>query len=355
MPDPASPKPSQTITYHAFSSNNVRDMAWLLFSPAVFEDALGRYPAFNLQLDHTAVIRWLHEHDQHHALGTSNMPLRSDFRRLGLYCEALLHYFFQESQEHALCPFKLRAHNLQIFKDGNTLGELDLLLEDTQATFFHVELAVKFYLAETSGESQWSNWIGPNSIDRLDIKCERMADHQLSLINKQPKEFFEAIAHTKNHVNANTHEPLDAQHPISAAHLFKGMNFVHFTSIEKAVGPSHSNIHNPMGAWGRLSELKNESSTLEKHFPIERSYLVDKMGWMTGDANILEKKSLNALLNDVEALFNKATEKGYPTPGTMIFFDEIENAPSLELKKAPFERPRENRIIVVGDSWPSKS
>ena len=49
-----------------------------------------------------------------------------------------------------------------------------------QEKSYHLEVAVKFYLAERPSTS-WSDWIGPNRKDRLDIKLARMMQHQLPL------------------------------------------------------------------------------------------------------------------------------------------------------------------------------
>ncbi len=373
MPHPPVSGPFEPDMYRHFSLNSVRDMAWLLFSPKVFHHTLGHYPAFDLQLNTDVVLIWLEEQERRLSNGKSQFPLRKDFRRLGLYCEALLHYFFMESRTQHLCPFTMQSHNLQIFKGGNTLGELDLFLEDHQSNFFHVEIAVKFYLqSRSSGSNQecsrWDNWIGPNSIDRLDIKCDRMITHQLSLIENHPNEFIEACndGELKKKLRHSFQQGEYTQQSIKASHFFKGINFIHFLSMDHAVRPISSNEHSPLGAWGRLSELKNHASELARVFPCEQTYLVDKMGWMTGDNDALLKKSFTDSLNDVEALFHQAKSRGYPTPGCMIFFEDKETetkdgealqtgTSSPETQKAPLRRPFVNRIIVVGDNWPSQN
>lgn len=351
--------------YGQFSSNSIRDLAWLLFSPAVFECPLGPYSAFDFQLDHARVMQWLHDEDVKVTTDASSIPSRESFRRLGLYSEALLHYFFSQSDSYKLCPFKIRAHNLQIFRDGKTLGELDLLLEDSASKLFHTELAVKFYLQVASGKREWKYWVGPNSIDRLDIKCERMIEHQLSLPSLYPLEVGHSI---KNHLGDNSIKKKTAQ-PFSL-HLIKGLNFVHYKDIKEACLPERSNSVCPIGCWAKLSELKNTPEALINIFPNgSRTYVVDKMGWMTGNAHEEEKQPLSESLTVVENLFKNAHERGYPTPGVMIFFEDdvladvafnktsntTPNSSHAQIAKAPNGRLIAKQLIVVGDDWPFHS
>ena len=93
---------------------------------------------------------------------------------LGSYFEALWEFFLIHSPGH-----ELLASNLQIHESGKTLGELDFLLLDRKTGHaIHQEVAVKFYLG-TCIDSDHASWIGPNAIDRLDLKMSHLQDKQL--------------------------------------------------------------------------------------------------------------------------------------------------------------------------------
>ncbi len=77
--------------------------------------------------------------------------------------------------------FELIANNVQIIREKETLGELDLIVKDIKCNqLLHIELACKFYLLKGSGE-QLSHWIGPGKKDRLDLKVNKLLNHQLRL------------------------------------------------------------------------------------------------------------------------------------------------------------------------------
>lgn len=96
--------------------------------------------------------------------------------RLGHYYEQLWQMLLSRA-----AGWSLVAADRQISHAGQTLGALDLLHWDRLAnTYRHTELAVKFYLRHGDG-SELNHWFGPNAIDRLDIKLDRLKKHQLTL------------------------------------------------------------------------------------------------------------------------------------------------------------------------------
>ena len=97
-------------------------------------------------------------------------------RRLGSYFESLWMYWLKTNQR-----FRLLQANLPVRVAGRTLGEFDLLVEDTHSgKQLHWELAVKFYLG-TADTQQMENWWGPMKRDRLDLKLGHMQTHQCQL------------------------------------------------------------------------------------------------------------------------------------------------------------------------------
>lgn len=65
-------------------------------------------------------------------------------------------------------------------RDGTrTIGELDVLYRQ-DARVVHREVAVKYYLAARPG-TLCSAWVGPGKRDRLDLKLDRLATHQVTV------------------------------------------------------------------------------------------------------------------------------------------------------------------------------
>lgn len=165
----------------------VRDLAWSCFSPPlIISDTVA--PA-GLQVANCGLIlddrrmSWLLQLDQDpRPLVRQLERLRS--RRLGLYFEALWHFFLQSDERT-----ELLAHNLPVRDHGTTIGEFDCLYFCRERQrHFHLELAVKFYLGlpadgASTEPSRWDCWLGPDSRDRLDIKLDRLLQHQIRLAN----------------------------------------------------------------------------------------------------------------------------------------------------------------------------
>lgn len=158
----------------------VRDLAWVIGSPGLLA---AEYPAYqnqvvsdawcNAQLQ--AGAAWLAE------LDLAPQPLH-DFiaarptRRLGHYFESLVQFWLLQMPD-----IHIIATNLQV-KDNKqrTLGEYDFLFRDASAALCHWETAVKFYLQREPLPEPHA-FIGPGTRDRLDLKLERVFQHQLLL------------------------------------------------------------------------------------------------------------------------------------------------------------------------------
>jgi hypothetical protein len=102
-------------------------------------------------------------------------------RRLGKYFETLWLYWFKHHPR-----YQVIENNLQIIIDGETLGEMDLIVFDklTKKTI-HWELAVKFYLGVTDTRDI-ANWHGPNLNDRLQLKLQNLLNKQ-SVISQRSR------------------------------------------------------------------------------------------------------------------------------------------------------------------------
>ncbi|MBB3045881.1 hypothetical protein FHR99_000117 [Litorivivens lipolytica] len=170
---------------HALKHPRVRELAWICFSEPVLSDLS------TLARKVTAARFELHENRQNALLALDHDPepllrhLTENCRskRLGLVFETYWHFFLQHDAETELI-----AHNLPVRDDGKTLGEFDVLYHcHRRNRAVHLELALKYFMATPEplqAGSPMSQWLGPNSRDRLDIKWQRMRDHQLALPRK---------------------------------------------------------------------------------------------------------------------------------------------------------------------------
>ncbi len=161
----------------------VRDLAWVMASPGLLQKA----PEGQALVtdDWCRCIYTTHENHLRE-LDENPMPLLDELskcksHRLGIYFEHLLRYWLKT----ILCVQGLH-HNVPVFQPQKmggkrTLGEFDFLFRMTnRKPTQHWEVAVKFYLQKTDNEGR-PRWLGPGDQDRLDIKLDRLFQHQLKL------------------------------------------------------------------------------------------------------------------------------------------------------------------------------
>ncbi|KAF1053425.1 MAG: hypothetical protein GAK43_01423 [Stenotrophomonas maltophilia] len=154
----------------------VRDLAWTLLSPPLLAPGAPalRHPlAASLWIaEPQRLAAWLRQHE--HAPEALEQHLREHpWRRLGHYYEQLWQYALSQAPD-----VRLLAANLPVRTAQQTLGELDLLLEDDDG-LHHLELAVKFYLGPQGTREE--RWLGPGGDDSLGGKLDHLYRHQLPL------------------------------------------------------------------------------------------------------------------------------------------------------------------------------
>lgn len=168
----------------AFNHKLINDLAWAICSPGLLDGYTGNeLPAgkeiittnwSKNRLDQYSNL--LTEQDKIPALIQQYMVNNTHDYRLGNYFENLVAYWFEINPD-----FHLLERNLVVTStEKKTLGEFDLIIDDLrnhQTT--HLEVAVKFYLEVKAGHRTY--WFGPNTMDRLDIKLDRILNHQVIL------------------------------------------------------------------------------------------------------------------------------------------------------------------------------
>jgi hypothetical protein len=168
-----------------YHTQAVRDLAWACFSPGLlhsWEMADDGQNVADCGLSLTpARAHWLNELDRKPSALLEHLASKPG-KRLGIYFEQLWHFFLEQDPDTDLV-----AHNLAVRDHGRTLGEFDIIYWCHQRQrHCHLELAVKFYLGKrqhTSVEtrSQWQEWLGPNSRDRLNLKLDQLLQRQIRL------------------------------------------------------------------------------------------------------------------------------------------------------------------------------
>jgi hypothetical protein len=180
---------------YPYQTQEVRDLAWACFSPSLLitqELLTHNSPAHTLADNGQPVTgcglaltptrrTWLEALDRDARTLLEHLSKQRS-HRLGVYFEHLWHFFLAQDPATDLV-----AHNLPIHHRGKTLGEFDCIYFCRERRrHFHLELAVKFFLSHrqaTTDESasQWSEWLGPNTEDRLDRKIEHLMQRQIKL------------------------------------------------------------------------------------------------------------------------------------------------------------------------------
>ncbi|MCA0153093.1 DUF1853 family protein [Winogradskyella vincentii] len=100
--------------------------------------------------------------------------------RLGNLVEKFVSFQIQN-----LSNAEIIAENLQINKEKETIGELDILFLLEQQPI-HLEIIYKFYLFDSNADPNDSlgHWIGPNRRDSLIYKLNKLKNRQLPLLFK---------------------------------------------------------------------------------------------------------------------------------------------------------------------------
>lgn len=174
------------ITLDQFHSPQVIDLAWAILSPPLM---VANPPHHNFsttfyQQAFTDFLPYLQQLNANPAPLCDFLNQRKD-KRLGPYFEQLWLYWLKHNGR-----FQCLANNVQIHDDTRTLGELDLIVKDTQTNEIeHWELAIKFYLG-IEPLTEGTNWFGPTLNDRLDKKFIQLNTKQLTFVQTPNAQAF---------------------------------------------------------------------------------------------------------------------------------------------------------------------
>lgn len=231
------------------SNHLVNDLAWAIRSPPLivlqspscfWYDSDFYSDLFNSSSD------WFCELERDSKKLQERMDAQKD-KRLGNYFETLWASWIDASER-----FELIERNLQIFENGQTLGELDFIVRDRKTDkVLHWELAVKFYLGVDDTRLH-KNWHGPAKKDRLDLKLNHLINHQTVLCQLDATKKALELKNIK----------VD-----SSAVILKGCLF--YPSDDKIhSSPQDANSNHCRSRWMKLSELGAHFYNDEAFYPL---------------------------------------------------------------------------------------
>lgn len=162
-----------------YQQQHVKNLVWLLLSHSpIAENAIIELP----QIPQLWCEQWYIEnksfllHLDAHPAPLLELIENSRSKRMGIYAELLLGYFF----EHAP-SIRLLLQNYQVInQQGVTLGEIDFIIAWKEQVI-HLELSIKYYLCY-GAPNDFSHWIGPSGNDHLALKIEKVLNHQLPIV-----------------------------------------------------------------------------------------------------------------------------------------------------------------------------
>lgn len=329
--------------FHNLQHAAVRDLAWCCFSAPVMNELPG-IEVVMFPLDEANTWQWLHNLDQHpQRLVDHLQTLKSS--RLGIYYEALWHFYFSDHPQ-----WELLEHNLQIDRNGITLGAFDFLCRRGDQ-FWHIETAVKFYLcnaARPTDMHQWQYWVGPAGEDRLDLKLNHLRNHQLPL-HQTPEgraallALYPQVSHwnTGLCLQGYLFSPEDSTPLQNAAH--ENVNQQDAGQDDKEIAPECSHPHHGRGHWlfadDMLARLEKPSSN--------RWVVLERAQWLAP----VQRKCAQDLLTDgqlAEKICTEVIETGRPF--LIALMAKTASPPEHEMYWL-----EQARLFIVPNGWPYQS
>lgn len=173
----------------------LRDLRWLILAPPMLNKD---YPFFKGQVfefsaqeraQNTVWLSLQESNPQPLVDWLATKPL-AHLNRLGRYAEHLLEYFLRFGPTHQLIAanIALRYEAADRQGDHTTRGEIDYLLTDCAQTktYWHWELAVKYFLVRDVANPSPHDLVGPDSVEVFAYKLEKMFERQMQHAKPAP-------------------------------------------------------------------------------------------------------------------------------------------------------------------------
>lgn len=339
-----------------------RQLLWLIFSPNILKKAIDtNCEAFEFASNHKQIATLLEKARQNKQLNSLRETIR-----LGILFENLCYFYLEQIKDktNSQC-YKNINPRLQINSEGKfskTLGEFDFLFQEQASNkSCHLETAVKFYLADVINPEEigkLSSWIGPNRNDRLDIKINKLFNHQLQLSDLES--------------SAKTLQQLSYRNPIKKQFLLKGVLFLPYRKafnrpenyqqhFSKLLNTAHET-----GFWINIGQTQELLSDLDYAKILTRqqwlgydeiydSYFFDQLSDNTKDHEIITETLQSSELS-ADKLRNYTQLKTIESQRWFLTF----LVEKLTREKKPFQisglkkmgdQYQINRYFIVSDDW----
>ncbi len=306
------------LPFQNYRNKIVRDLAWVIGSPPLLTDSkndLYLNQSF-YDKEYQSFSSYLEKLDKDQTELVDHIE-NGNTRLLGKYFESLVEFWLRKSEDK-----KLLAHNLQVFRGRNTIGEFDFVYRDlNDGKVYHLECAGKFYISHKSS-AQHSNFIGPNAIDNLGRKVNKIINDQIPL--GQSTEGREALL-------------IEGVEEIVAPKIFlKGYLFYQADLLLDSliVLPENANPDHPKGWWIYSNDIDYFLSQRKSKWII-----IDRMNRISKVISPFEEKVLSneELVNTLKSYFSKNT---YP-----LLIAELQENEKNVLEEI-------TRGFIVHDTWP---
>ncbi|RMB57331.1 DUF1853 family protein [Dokdonia sinensis] len=186
-------------------------------------------------------------------------------------------YIFKQLLEHS-SHYEILAHNIQIKRGSETIGELDFIVNDlrfresgtslpSNKKLLHIELTYKFYIIDPSISEPIHRLMGPNRKDMFFTKMEKTRDKQLPLLFS--KESQQVLAHLEIDVNE-----------IEQQTYYIGQLFVPYNENIPSIRPL--NMDCVTGFWVKMKEFEDvcHFGSAQHRFRESIFYIPHKYEWL---------------------------------------------------------------------------
>lgn len=171
------------------------------------------------------------------------------------------HFFEYYIKTHA--AYELIQSGIQVFKEKQTIGELDFLVKNISTQrYLHIELVYKFYIYDPKiAATHEARWIGPNRRDSYLLKSKKLREKQLPLLfNEETSILLADLGLTpqkfEQHVCFLTQLYLPLH--MESSHVFE--------DIEKTIA----------GYWTPLDDFKmNAASDAQYYLPLKKEWVIN--------------------------------------------------------------------------------
>ncbi len=335
------------VPWNHYRTTHVRNLAWCLLSPSLLTSPYAGHKVWQVNTK-TELIDWLETLDKNPEPLLQHMT-HCKSPRLGFLYEHYWHFYWEAfiGQAHVSNGTSTGTwiNNLQVNSEGTfskktTLGEADFVQAfPSEKKLLHKELAVKFYLGFETPNKKWL-WLGPNCIDRLDLKLDQLANKQLRL--------FEHPEARLNLPNAWQGFEVETEITLSGQ-LYYPAHQRESAKSRQYLNPEHLN-----GRWYYLNDFLAISRSSENSTCV----LLEKSEWFCSPAAIEKSR----LLNQENTGIILKQQLSNPTPPTQLEHRKVDMTPRplmLSLGKVlnennngNFDWQESERVFVVPDDWP---